>query len=62
MIVRDIIKDVENGSKRLIFISNFTGIIYLRTIWQNDIPESIMSAEVYCVEEYDDCEWRIFIP
>ena len=46
MKLKELLGLIENGSVHFVLINHETGVVMLKTIWQNDIPETQLDREV----------------
>lgn len=58
MKVKDILEKMENGACHVLLFSSQDGLIFLKTIWYNEIPFSLLDCEVDSIE-IRDYEMRI---
>ena len=53
MKVKDLINRMKNGAAHLYLIDSDDGIVYLKTIWYNEIPSQFLDYEVDTIEIRD---------
>lgn len=55
MILQDLLDRITNGSVHILLWDYNSGVVYLSTIWQNDISEEFRKREVaqICIREYE---------
>lgn len=55
MTVQDLLKRMSNGATHITLIDNETGVIILKTIWYNSIPEECLKMSVLhiAIKDYE---------
>ena len=53
MTVKELLTKIENGSVHVLIYSMENGEIFLKSIWQNIIPNYIMESEIEKIEVLD---------